>query len=528
VSETDLPIEELVRKRVEAERLAKVEKSKAKAPASPPLPGLTGGNGKISRQFVRDCLNANQLGDGLLYAELHQGKFILNMKTREWLKWAEHYWTLDEMDESLASVETVAQRYLEEAKNIVDDIDQAMKKDDPETATVLKKTQQNIYKRVRRLRDENGRINCRKFAAVNPHNPLAISGNELDQDPWLFACPNGVIDLRTGDIRPGRCEDWISKASPIEYPGIDARPTVWEPTLLQIFDGDQELVDYMQRLLGYGMTGLTSEAVLPIMWGHYRNGKTTIVEKIKRILGPLSTPVQAEMLLDQGRNRSAAAASPDIMALKGVRIAFGSESDEGRRFSTAKVKWLSGSDTLVARNPYDRRDTSFTPTHFLILLTNNRPHAPANDLAFWIRVHLIPFPLSFIENPVRDNERLVDKSIPDQLKKEEPEILAWLVRGCLRWQRDGLAPPKVIIDATKAYQREEDVLADFLDQKCHRNPKYEVPATDIYDAFKEWHSENVSKKYTISQKKFGSLMKDKFDKVKRGTYFYKGVRLLMV
>jgi len=521
VAETDIPIEELVRKRVEAEKSAGADPPPAKSPAA------TGGNGNITRKFVRDCLKANQLGDGLLYAALHQGKFALNMKTLEWIRWAGHFWTLDEMEESLASVETVAQRYLEEARDIVADIDQAMKKDDQETATALKKTQKNIYGRVQWLRGENGRKNCRKFAAVNLDNPLAISGNELDQDPWLFACQNGVIDLRTGDMRPGRPEDWISKASPIEYPGIDAKPTVWEQTLLQIFDGDQELVDYMQRLLGYGMAGLTDEAVLPIMWGKYRNGKTTIVEKIKRILGPLSTPVQSEMLLDQGRNQSAAAASPDVMSLKGVRIAFGSESDEGRRFSTAKVKWLSGSDSLVARSPYDRRTTTFTPTHLLILLTNNRPHAPANDLAFWIRVQLIPFPLSFIDNPVRDNERLRDKSIPDRLIKEEPEILSWLVRGCLRWQRDGLAPPKVILDATKAYQREEDMLADFLEQRCHLDPKSQISASDIYDAFKEWHSENVSKKYTVSQKKFGMLMKDKFDKVKRGTYFYKGLRLMV-
>lgn len=525
MSETDLPIKELVRKRVEDERQAKVDKS-ATDPAATHPPDTAGNNGKISRKFVRDCLFANQLGDGMLYAALHKGKFVLNMTTQEWMKWTGHYWELDEMEESLSSVENVAQRFLQEARDMVSDIDSAIQKGEKETADSLKETQKNIYNRVSRLRSETGRKNCRNFAAVNPQNPLAVSGNVFDQDPWLFACRNGVIDLRTGDLRPGRCEDWISKASPVEYTGVDTPAPVWEETLLQIFDDGAELKDYMNRLLGYGITGLKSEAVLPIMWGQYRNGKTTIVETIKSILGPLSTPVQSEMLLDQGRSQSASAASPEIMSLKGTRIAFGSESDEGRRFSTAKVKWLSGSDTLVARSPYDRRPTTFSPTHLLILLTNFRPHAPANDRAFWIRVHLIPFPLSFIDNPVRDNERQRDLSIPGRLKEEESGILAWLVRGCLRWQRDGLAPPKVIVDATEEYRREEDVLEDFLEQRCHIDAKLEVPASEIYDAFKEWHADNVSKKYSLSQKKFGSLMKDKFDKVKRGTYFYKGLRLL--
>ena len=517
---------DLVRQRVEAAKHAIEAEKREKGQLSGGGSDGSGGDEKIDRKFVRDCLFANQLGDGMLYAALHKGKFVLNMTAMEWLKWTGHYWELDELEESLSSVENVAQRFLQEARDMVSDIDSAIQKGEEEKANSLKETQKNIYKRVSRLRSENGRKNCRNFAAVNQHNPLSVSGNVFDQDPWLFACRNGVIDLRTGHLRPGRCEDWISKASPVEYTGVDTPAPVWEETLLQIFDGGEELREYMNRLLGYGITGLRSEAVLPIMWGKYRNGKTTIVETVKSILGPLATPIPSELLLDQGRSQSASAANPAIMSLKGTRVAFGSESDEGRRFSTAMVKLLSGADTLVGRNPYDRRPTTFIPTHLLVLLTNFKPHAPANDPAFWIRVILIPFPLSFVDNPVRDNERQRDLSIPGKLKEEESGILAWLVRGCLRWQRDGLAPPQVIVAATEKYRREEDMLEDFLEQRCHLDSKSEVPASDIYDAFKEWHSANVSKRYSVSQKKFGSLMKDKFDKVKRGTYFYKGVRLL--
>ncbi len=520
----DISIDEMVRQRIEAERQAKASKD---TQAQPETENTGSDNGEIPRKFVRDCLNANQEGDGILFAALHDGKFIFNMKSQRWHKWAGHYWAIDTMDESLSAVANVAQRYLEEAKDIVSDINNAMKNKETETADALKGIQDSIYKRVNRLRSENGRKNCRSFAQANNTHALAMPGDDLDQNPWLFACANGVIDLRTGDLRPGRCDDMISKASPVEYPGIEAEAPVFKKILFEIFDGDQELVDYLQRLLGYSITGLAIEAVLPIMWGQGRNGKTTIVEMIKSILGPMSAPIQSEMLLDQGRTKSASSASPDIMALKGLRIAFGSEADEGRRFSPAKVKWLSGSDTLVGRSLYDRDDTYFTPTHTLVLLTNHKPHAPANDFAFWERVHLIPFTLSFVDRaPQRDNERAVDKSVGDKLKMEAPGILAWLVRGCLKWQRDGLSPPKVILDATKEYKQDEDLLADFLDQRCHISAGAEAPATELYDGFKEWFAENVSKQGTFSQKKFGNLMKDRFDKVKRGTYFYQGLRLM--
>jgi len=523
-------VEEMVRKRVEDESKHRAEKKQAETRA--------GGNGEVDSRFVRDCLYANQLGDGMLFSALHDGKFLLNQSSGEWLAWAGHHWDRDIRQRAVASVENVAQRYLQDARDLVKEIDWAMQKKDTRRAGSLKETQEDIYKRVSRLRTENGRMNCLRFSAVNLQHSLDILGDELDQDPWLLGCKNGVIDLRTGEIRPGLPSDMISKASPVEYQGIDAPAPIWEETLYQIFGGakaetdeakDQakELQAYINRLLGYASTGLVKENILPIMWGQGRNGKTTIVETVSKILGALAAPIQSEMLLDQGRVKNSSGPSPDIMALRGLRIAFGSEADEGRRFSPSRVKWLSGSDSLVGRAPHDRYETYFLPTHTLILLTNHKPHAPANDFAFWQRVHLIPFPFSFVDRePQKDNELRADKDLPDKLMEEAPGILAWLVRGCIRWQQMGLAPPKVIIDATAEYKRDEDLLGDFLDQCCHIDPEAEAPASGLYDAFKEWFTENVSKKSSMSQKKFGNLMKDRFEKYKRGVYFYKGLRLL--
>lgn len=520
------PIKDAVRERVEKEK--KRTAAQADIQHTP----------EIDSRFIRDCLYANQLGDGMLYAALHDGEFVLNQSSGEWLRWDSHHWDRDIRQRSLAAVENVAQRYLQEAGDLVKAIDWAMQKKDKERADSLKNIQEDIYRRVMRLRSEGGRTNCLRFAGVNLHHSLDITGDELDQNPWLLGCKNGVINLRTGELREGRKDDWISKASPVEYRGIDAPAPIWEETLCQIFGGPraetpeeqqqvQDLAAYVQRLFGYACTGLVKENILPILWGQGRNGKTTIVETVSRVLGPLAAPIQSEMLLDQGRSKSSSGPSPDIMALRGLRIAFGSEADEGRRFSPSRVKWLSGSDSLVGRAPHDRYETYFDPTHTLILLTNHRPHAPATDFAFWQRVHLIPFDLSFVNRaPQAPNELRADQDLPDKLRAEESGILAWLIRGCMQWQTMGLAPPQVIVDATAEYRRAEDILADFLEECCHIDPLAEVSASELYDAFKEWFKENVSKKAAVSQRKFGNMIKDRFDKFKKGKYFYRGLRVL--
>jgi len=213
------------------------------------------------------------------------------------------------------------------------------------------------------------------------------------------------------------------------------------------------------------------------------------------------------------------------MALRGLRIAFASENDEGRRFSPSRVKWLSGGDTLVGRSPHDRYETHFTPTHTLILLTNHKPHAPADDFAFWERVHLIPFDLSFVNRkPVADNERPADKHLPEKLRAEASGILAWMVRGCLAWQDKGLDPPRIVRDATADYRREEDILGDFIDECCFLDPSAEIQSSKLYTAFCDWWEQNVSKK-TLSQKKFGKMMTKRFKREKKGTYKYFGLDL---
>jgi putative DNA primase/helicase len=215
------------------------------------------------------------------------------------------------------------------------------------------------------------------------------------------------------------------------------------------------------------------------------------------------------------------------LALRGLRIAFASETDEGRRFSSSRVKWLSGSDSLVGRSPHAKHETIFNPTHKLFLLTNNKPGASANDFALWERLFLINFKLAFVNRkPHAENEREADLYLLDKLKAEAPGILAWLVRGFIKWEENGLNPPPVILDATSEYRREEDILQDYIEENCFRDPQAKVGASELYDSFSKWFETNVSKK-GISQRKFGRIMTSAgFEKIKSGTFSYLGLGLL--
>jgi putative DNA primase/helicase len=242
-------------------------------------------------------------------------------------------------------------------------------------------------------------------------------------------------------------------------------------------------------------------------------------------MGPLAGAIRAEMLLDQGRVANSAGPTPDIMALRGLRMAFASEFDQGSRFSPSRVKWLTGNDRLTGRNPHDKYETQFSPTHTLFLLTNNEPQAPPDDFAFWERVFLVPFDVSFVDRePKAANERRSDPTLPAKLRQEYPGILAWLVRGCLYYQRDGLAPPRAVREATDKYKSDLDSVTDFLEVCLDEEETAETGATLLYEVFAQWWDDNVGTK-CMSQKRFGTIFGKRYPKKKKPEVCYTGVRL---
>ena len=497
---------------------------------------------ELSHDFVMQCLEANELGDGLIFAALYRDRHVFVGQSGEWMYWSGHHWRIDDIGEAhfaQADVEGVADVYMRAADRIQPMIAEAEQKEDKGAAARLKGKRNALLERVRKLRSKSGRLNCLHFAKSNRESPLAIRGDEIDRDPWALPVANGVLDLKTGKLRPGRPKDYLLRASPVEWQGIDAPCPHWEKFLLEIMDGDADMVAFLRRIYGYGITGDVSEHKFLVLFGKGRNGKSLMVDILQEALGGsgsigmLAGPIQSEMLLDQGKNRSSAGPSPDIVALRGMRMIFASETDEGQRFSSARVKWLSGGDSLTGRYPHDKYNVTFDPSHLLCLLTNNKPHAPATDFPFWERLLLVDFPLSFVDRkPARPNERPVDKKLRERIMGELPGVLAWLMRGCLEWQENprGLDPPPKVISAVAAYRAEEDTIGEFIEDCCEvitENPdSVRITATGLYDAFMHWYRENVSAKRDFTQKRFGKLMQDRFERERKGgIYHYKGLRL---
>lgn len=483
----------------------------------------------VTSKLINDCLFANELGDGVLYATVFRDQFLYCKNTQEWFEWGGHFWRRDIMGRSLAAVEKIVEHYLAECRRAARELtDQVQAGLDPESpaAGKIKARQGQLLKRASQLRADKRRTACLKFAHTID-NPIAIEGEEFDCKPMLFPCANGVIDLETGRLKPGRPGDFLSLASPIEFKGIDEPAPLWEKSLLEIFGSNADLVAYLQRLLGYAISGLVKEKVFPVLYGRTGwNGRSLIVETVSHVMGELAGSIPAEMLLSQKYSKSSSGPSPDIMSLKGIRMAFASEIDEGQRFSASKIKWLTGKDELVGRSPHDKYSTRFAPTHKLFLMTNTLPSAPANDKSFWERLHVIPFLISFVNrDPQETYERRAILDLDRQLIAEASGILAWLVRGCLLWQRDGLCPPPEVIEEGRKYQRDEDLLTDFIDECCVREPGAREKAASLYARFVEWYHLNHGKKEWTGTT-FGKQLAQKFDKTKSsGCVVYHGIML---
>lgn len=486
----------------------------------------------IDSKFITTCLYENAKGDAELYAALYRDKFLYCKGMQEWFAWDDHHWRLDIMDESAVAVEEVAKKYLHEYFETSKKIAQ-LAADGAEKSEVKKLSDKSekLAERARQLRAPNRREQCLKFVHTIK-NPLAISGTEFDQRPMLFPCANGVIDLETGKLLPGRPGDHLCAYSPIEYHGIDDEPELWIRSLNEMHncdgpDDDRSMVDYLQRLLGLAMTGHAYEKIFPIFYGKSGwNGRSLIIETISAIMGTMAGPIPSEMLLSQKFAKSSSGPSPDIMSLKGLRMAFAAETDENQRFSAAKIKWLTGNNELIGRWPNDKRPIRFKPTHTLFLETNYQPQAPANDRSFWERVHLIPFNISYVDRDPREpHERRADLKLRDKIAVEYSKILGWLVRGCLLWQKDGLKPPQIVTEATAKYRENEDMIGDFIDECCVKEPLAKERGSNLYNRFVEWYHDNHGKNEP-SGTWFGKQLGQKFEKNKsEGVIMYHGLRL---
>lgn len=510
-----------IRKRVQE----KIEEARAQDPGNSKKNSDDGGN--ISSNFIRQCLDANVLGDAELYKAVNDGKFLYNTSMASWMKWTGHHWELDRLNEASAAIEDVVEQYQAEHRTISERLSGGgCGKDEVKW---LQKLQGRINSRIWLLRDNARKDKCLKFV-YQSKEPLAIIGDEVDANPWLLACANGVVDLSSGDFRPGRPEDYLLKASPIQWQGMDAPRPVWNQSLLEIHDKDELMVEFIQRLFGMAIVGEVVESVFPVLVGPGgRNGKTTILEAIMHVLGPMAGPIQSEMLLESYKPTASSGPSPEIMQLRGMRIAVASETKDGAKVSAARCKLLTGKDSLQGRWPHDKFPITFKPSHTLFLLTNFAPHSDVQDKAFLDRLITIPYTLRFLRyrEPGADNERKADPELDKKLQAEAPGILAWLVEGCLKWKKYGLKYPPRVIEEKAKYEESEDNIGSFIDMCCSTGHPdvYNDKSSDLYDVFAAWWRKYIGR-YVPAHKRFGAYLSGKYEKRKTGgLYYYYGIAL---
>ncbi len=474
------------------------------------------GSSGIDDHFIKSCLFNNERGDGYLYAAMQDGKFIQVRswgKEGQWLEWTGHHWKTDELDHARNAVDEVAQKYLAsgEIGRLTDLLAAEAAKVEPDKEA-LKKIKAEIslyYSRAQRLRKKTGAENCLDWAAKIGKDSLAILGEDVDTMPTLLACKNGVLDLRTGLLSPGRPEDYLLRAVPVEWTGIDTPCPTWEAFISEIHQGDQEIIDFMQTLFGYAITGLTTEHFIALFLGDGRNGKGTMFETFRALLGDLAWTVSPELLIEQKNSRSSAGPSPDLMSLFGRRMVIASESDDNRRISGQQVKRLTGADTITARAPHDRAETNIRPTWKLFFYTNHVPKGMAADFALKNRLVYLQYPLKFVTNPDPSdpNQRLANKQLPADLLKELSGILAWGVRGTLKFFNQGkLIPPDKIFQAVEDLQRSEDTFRRFWEEAIKEKTIVldaiaKSRFADIYSAYAAWYADSVSDsdKYRITK-----------------------------
>jgi putative DNA primase/helicase len=324
---------------------------------------------------------------------------------------------------------------------------------------------------------------------------VPVEPRQLDARPWLLNCLNGTLDLQTGELAPHARGHMLTKLAPVEY-SPDAEAPIWQSFLERVTASNAELIDYLQRTAGYTLTGDVGEQALFFLYGGGSNGKSTYWGTLMALLGDDYATKAASSLLIQGRHDEHPTGLADLF---GVRLAVASEVDEGRRLAEALVKDLTGGDAVKARRMH-KDFFQFRPTHKLYIAANHKPVVKGTDDAMWRRIRLIPF-----EVTIPAEER--DGALPAKLLEELPGILAWAVRGCLEWQRQGLAAPDAVSTASAAYRDDMDLVGAFIDDRCVREGWAMATATELYAAYKDWCVENGERE--LPQKVFGGRLTDR-------------------
>jgi putative DNA primase/helicase len=349
----------------------------------------------------------------------------------------------------------------------------------------------------------NGIANMISLARSEPSIPFTEA--LFDKHEWFLNCKNGTVNLQTAELQPHDPTDYITKLCPVRY-DPDAECPRWKKFVEEVMAGKKNLMEYLQRVIGYSLTGSVREQCMWFMYGGGSNGKSTLLRVLQHMMGDYACTAVADLLI----RKSTQTHPTERTDLFGKRLVSTVEVEDGKRLAESLFKQLTGDDPIRARR-MNEDFWEFLPTFKLFLAANNKPMITGTDHAVWRRIKMIPFEVTF-------TDETKDVNLREKLHKELPGILAWAVRGCQDWLQNGLGEPDDVKEATADYRRQSDILGQFIEERCRTGEGKEVSSTYLLEKFNEWVKCNFPQAFKdMSANKFADMMERKGFEKKRGT-----------
>ena len=350
----------------------------------------------------------------------------------------------------------------------------------------------------------SARIAASLLSFVKADPKIEAYTEQWDADPWKLATPEGVIDLKTGLMVEAAREQYCTKSTSVPMAAADAgEPTLWLQCLARWFGDDDTLIRYAQLFAGYAATGATSEKMFLFVYGGADTGKSTFVEVMQAVLGDYAQSASMDTFTESKQERH----TTELAELVGARFVTAPETQEGRKWNQARINQLTGKDRVRAR--YMRQDNfEYIPQFKLLVYGNYAPHVNNVDGAMRRRIHILPFGY-----PIPREEQ--DDELDMKLRAEYPQILAWIIEGCLEWQRIGLTMPEVMQGAIDKYLEAEDSFGDWIAECVERTAEAFTSRKLCYKSFRDWCEANGE--HAVGSKRFSQKLElHGFERGKRG------------